>query len=54
MGPRDALTGPASRGDLSTIDAHLHSIPASTRELYVSLAREALALGELQRSTTVA
>lgn len=54
MGPRDALTGPASRGDLSTIDAHLHAIPASERELYVALAREALALGELQRSSTVA
>ena len=53
MGPRDALTGPASRGDLSTIDAHLHSIPEATRELYVAMAREALALGELQRSTTV-
>lgn len=50
VGPRDALTGPASRGDLSTIDAHLAAIPESTRELYVALAREALALGEARRA----
>lgn len=50
VGPRDALTGPASRGDLATIDAHLAAIPESTRELYVALAREALALGESRRA----
>lgn len=50
LGPQDALTGPASRGDLATIDAHLAAIPASTRELYVALAREALATGESRRA----
>lgn len=50
VGPIDALTGPASRGDLSTIDSHLAAIPESARELYVALAREALALGESRRA----
>jgi predicted short-subunit dehydrogenase-like oxidoreductase (DUF2520 family) len=50
VGPIDALTGPASRGDLSTIDSHLAAIPESTRELYVALARDALALGESRRA----
>ena len=52
LGPADALTGPASRGDLTTIDSHLAAIPQSTRELYVALAREALALGEVRRAPT--
>jgi len=50
LGPADALTGPASRGDLTTIDSHLGAIPEATRELYVALAREALTLGELRRA----
>ena len=50
LGPADALTGPASRGDLTTIDSHLAAIPESTRELYVALAREALTLGEARRA----
>ncbi len=45
-GPRDALTGPASRGDVATIDAHLAAIPERERELYVALAREAFDLAE--------
>ena len=45
-GPAAALTGPASRGDLSTIDAHLAAIPESERQLYVALANRALALAE--------
>lgn len=50
VGPEDALTGPASRGDLATIDAHLASMPEPSRALYVALAREALALGESRRA----
>ena len=53
MGPRDALTGPASRGDVATIDAHLAAIPERERELYVALAREAFELAE-ERSRSLA
>lgn len=52
MGGMAALTGPASRGDLATIDAHLAALPDDARPLYVALANEALALGEARRSTT--
>ena len=52
MGPLAALTGPASRGDLTTIDAHLAALPDEARPLYVALANEALALGEAQRART--
>jgi predicted short-subunit dehydrogenase-like oxidoreductase (DUF2520 family) len=52
MGAMAALTGPASRGDLATIDAHLAALPDEARPLYVALANEALALGEARRSTT--
>jgi predicted short-subunit dehydrogenase-like oxidoreductase (DUF2520 family) len=52
MGPLAALTGPASRGDLTTIDAHLAALPDEARPLYVALANEALALGETQRLRT--
>jgi predicted short-subunit dehydrogenase-like oxidoreductase (DUF2520 family) len=41
-GPALALTGPASRGDLVTIDAHL----AAERATYVALANAALSLAE--------
>ena len=50
LGPRRALTGPAARGDVATLDAHLEAIPESTRPLYVALIREALALGEQRRA----
>ena len=43
-GPRAALTGPASRGDLATIDAHLAALAPEERDTYVALAREARAL----------
>ncbi len=43
-GPRAALTGPASRGDLATIDAHLAALAPDERDTYVALAREARAL----------
>ncbi len=46
LGPEGALTGPASRGDLRTIDAHLASIPEAERATYVALANAALALAE--------
>ncbi len=46
MGPDRALTGPASRGDVATIDGHLAAIPERERELYVALAREAFDLAE--------
>ena len=52
MGPAAALTGPASRGDLSTIDAHLAAIPESERATYVALANAALQLAEQRRATT--
>jgi predicted short-subunit dehydrogenase-like oxidoreductase (DUF2520 family) len=52
MGPLAALTGPASRGDLTTIDAHLAALPDAARPLYVALANEALVLGETQRART--
>lgn len=45
-GAEAALTGPASRGDLLTIDAHLAAIPEAERATYVALAQAALALGE--------
>jgi predicted short-subunit dehydrogenase-like oxidoreductase (DUF2520 family) len=46
LGPARALTGPASRGDLATIDGHLTALDESERTLYVELARAALALAE--------
>lgn len=49
LGAEAALTGPASRGDLVTIDAHLEAIPESERATYVALTQAALTLAE-QRS----
>ncbi len=54
VGPEAALTGPASRGDLSTIDAHLSAIPASERSAYVAMANVALGLAERRRTRTLA
>jgi len=54
FGPDDALTGPASRGDMATIDAHLAAIPESERSSYVALANAAFELSELRRSQTPA
>jgi len=53
-GPDDALTGPASRGDMATIDAHLAAIPEAERSTYVALANAAFELSELRRSQTPA
>jgi predicted short-subunit dehydrogenase-like oxidoreductase (DUF2520 family) len=54
FGPDAALTGPASRGDMATIDAHLAAIPESERSTYVALANAAFELSELRRSQTPA
>ncbi len=50
VGPVAALTGPASRGDLATIDAHLAAIAESERSAYVVMANAAFQLAERQRS----
>jgi predicted short-subunit dehydrogenase-like oxidoreductase (DUF2520 family) len=52
LGPLAALTGPAARGDLATIDRHLSTLPESERALYVALANGALALGEQRRAAS--
>ncbi len=54
MGPGAALTGPALRGDMATIDAHLAAIAESERSTYVALANAAFELAEHQRSQTPA
>lgn len=40
-GAEAALTGPAARGDVDTLEAHRQALPASERELYDALARAA-------------
>lgn len=40
-----ALTGPAARGDVATIEAHLAALPAGERELYQVLMQAARDLG---------
>jgi predicted short-subunit dehydrogenase-like oxidoreductase (DUF2520 family) len=52
MGAQRALTGPASRADMSTIDAHLVAIPESERSTYVALANAAFELAEARRLAT--
>ena len=54
VGPHAALTGPASRGDMVTIDAHLAAIPESERSTYVTLANAAFELAEQRRSQSIA
>ena len=54
VGPSRALTGPASRGDMATIDAHLAAIPESERSAYVAMANAAFELAERQRSQSPA
>jgi predicted short-subunit dehydrogenase-like oxidoreductase (DUF2520 family) len=49
VGAQRALTGPASRSDMATIDAHLEAIPESERATYVALARAAFELAEQRR-----
>jgi predicted short-subunit dehydrogenase-like oxidoreductase (DUF2520 family) len=43
-GPQSALTGPVSRGDTATIEAHLRDIDPSELAVYKALARDALRL----------
>jgi predicted short-subunit dehydrogenase-like oxidoreductase (DUF2520 family) len=50
VGPEAALTGPASRGDLSTIDAHLTAMDEADRSAYVAMANAAFDLAERRRS----
>jgi predicted short-subunit dehydrogenase-like oxidoreductase (DUF2520 family) len=46
LGPARALTGPASRGDLATLDARVAALPGAERATYVALADRALRLAE--------
>ena len=41
VGPTEALTGPAARGDRATLDAHVAALPVDERATYVALMREA-------------
>lgn len=43
-GARASLTGPASRGDVATLRAHLRALPDDERDLYRCLARAATRL----------
>jgi predicted short-subunit dehydrogenase-like oxidoreductase (DUF2520 family) len=43
-GPLASLTGPAARGDASTIALHLEALPSDERTLYLALANEAARL----------
>ncbi len=45
-GVRASLTGPASRGDVQTIDAHLAAIATDEQAVYVALANRAFHLSE--------
>jgi predicted short-subunit dehydrogenase-like oxidoreductase (DUF2520 family) len=46
-GTRASLTGPASRGDTQTIDAHLAAIPVDEQAIYVALANKAFVLSDV-------
>lgn len=48
VGVREALTGPASRADMATIDAHLEAVPDAERSTYVAMAKVAFELAELR------
>jgi predicted short-subunit dehydrogenase-like oxidoreductase (DUF2520 family) len=50
LGVARALTGPASRNDVATIDKHLAAIPASERSTYVAMAQAAFELAEQRRA----
>lgn len=53
LGVERALTGPASRADMATIDAHLAAIPEDERSTYVALANAAFVLAERRRSSSL-
>ena len=44
LGPATALTGPLTRGDEATVQAHLARLSPRERDVYCALGREALAL----------
>jgi predicted short-subunit dehydrogenase-like oxidoreductase (DUF2520 family) len=44
VGARRALTGPAARGDVATIEAHLRALPPEEHQLYRTLAAAAAEL----------
>jgi predicted short-subunit dehydrogenase-like oxidoreductase (DUF2520 family) len=44
LGPAAALTGPVSRGDLTTVEQHLRDLDPAERDAYRALAREAARL----------
>jgi predicted short-subunit dehydrogenase-like oxidoreductase (DUF2520 family) len=44
LGPARALTGPAARGDVATIAAHVRALPDEERATYVALAERAARL----------
>lgn len=48
LGVVRALTGPVARGDQGTVRAHLEALSGASRELYVRLGLETLALAERQ------
>ena len=48
VGAGAALTGPASRGDLETIDRHREALPDSERPLYDALMSEAVRLAAIR------
>jgi predicted short-subunit dehydrogenase-like oxidoreductase (DUF2520 family) len=54
LGVGGALTGPASRADMATIDAHLAAIPPSQRSTYVAMANAAFELAEQRRLASYA
>ena len=54
MGVYRALTGPASRADMATIDAHLAAIPESERGAYVAMANVAFDVAERRRLSALA
>jgi predicted short-subunit dehydrogenase-like oxidoreductase (DUF2520 family) len=44
LGPAAALTGPVSRGDLTTVEQHLRDLDPAERDAYRAVAREAARL----------
>jgi predicted short-subunit dehydrogenase-like oxidoreductase (DUF2520 family) len=52
FGPGRALTGPASRGDVATIAAHLEAIPDEERATYAALAERARRLADTVKATS--
>ena len=46
LGPADALTGPAARGDEATITRHLRALPSDERAVYEALVNEAKRLAQ--------